>query len=107
MQTFIMATRLATGALRSPKSLEELEIAVMERIRSECPEVEWVVNYAVLGPWDYLDIFRAPDSTIATKVSTIVRTFGHAHTEIHTAIEWDEFKELVRKLPSGEIQLAS
>ena len=61
-----------------------------------------MVNYAVLGPWDYLDIFRAPDSAIATKVSTLIRTFGHAHTEVYTATEWDEYKELVRKLPSGE-----
>jgi uncharacterized protein with GYD domain len=102
-----MVTRLATSALRSPRSLEELEHRVMERVRSECPEVEWVVNYAVLGPWDYLDIFHAPDSATATKVSTLIRTFGHAHTEVYTATEWDEYKELVRKLPTGEIELAT
>ena len=61
MPTFIMLTRLATGALRSPRSLESLEKEAMERIRSECSAVEWVGNYALLGPWDYLDIFRAPD----------------------------------------------
>jgi hypothetical protein len=32
------------------------------------------------------------------KVSTIVRMFGHAHTEIWPATEWQRFKEIVRGL---------
>jgi len=100
MPTFIMFTRLASGALQSPKSLEELEKQAMERVRAECPEVEWVSNFAVLGPWDYIDVFRAPDIDAATKVSTLIRTFGHAHTETYAATEWQRFKELVRELPS-------
>lgn len=102
MPTFIMVTRLASGALRSPKSLEELEKRAMERIRSECPGVEWVGNFAILGPWDYLDIFRAPDIETATKVATLVRTFGHAHTEVWTATEWQRFKEIIRDLPGSD-----
>ena len=35
------------------------------------------------------------------KVSTIVRTFGHTHTEVWAATEWQRFKEIVRDLPSG------
>lgn len=102
MPIFIMVTRLASGALRSPRSLEELEQQAMERIRSECPDVEWVSNFAILGPWDYLDIFRAPDIETATKVSTLIRTFGHAHTEVWAATEWKRFKEIIRNLPAGD-----
>jgi uncharacterized protein with GYD domain len=58
-------------------------------------------NYAVLGPCDYLDIFQAADIEVAMKVSTIVRTFGHAHTEVWPATEWQRFKEIVRQLPGG------
>lgn len=99
MTTFIMLTRLSPDALRSPKSLEKLEQDVMDRIRSECPEVEWVHNFALLGPYDYLDVFRAEDMNTAFKVATIVRTFGHAHTEIWAAAEWKAFKDMVRHLP--------
>jgi uncharacterized protein with GYD domain len=102
MSTFIMLTQLSHGALRSPKSLEELEQQVMERIRSECPQVEWVHNFAILGPYDYLDIFSAPDMDTAFKVATIVRTFGHANTEVWAASEWKAFKDMVRHLPAGE-----
>ena len=64
--------------------------------------VEWLANYAILGPYDYLDIFRAPDVETAMKVATIVRTFGHAHTEVWAATEWKQFKEMVRNLPAAE-----
>ena len=100
MSTFILLTRLAHGALASPNSLANLEREVTERIRAKCPEVERVSSYAVLGPYDYLDVFRAPDIETATKVATIVRTFGHAET--WGATEWDSFKERVRYLPPAK-----
>jgi uncharacterized protein with GYD domain len=99
MTTFIMLTRLNTDAVRSPRSLEQLERDVMKRIREECPAVEWLSSYAVLGPCDYLDVFIADDIETAAKVSALIRTFGHAQTEIWTATEWDRFKEIVRTLP--------
>lgn len=102
MATYIMLTRITPGAVGSPKALEDLERKAMERIRTSCPDVEWVGNYAVLGRYDYLDIFRAPDIDTATKVSTLIRTFGHAQTEIWPATEWQRFKDLVRDLPGGK-----
>ena len=96
MLTFVMLTRLSPEAVRSPQALEQLERKAMERVRKECPDVQWVASYAILGPCDYLDIFRARDVETAAKVSTLIRTFGHAHSEISTATEWDRFKEIVR-----------
>jgi uncharacterized protein with GYD domain len=98
MAHYIMLTRLSPEALKSLSSLEELEKEVMERIRIECPGVIWKTSYAVLGPCDYLDVFEAPDNETATKVATLIRTFGHASTEIWAATEWSRFKELVRDL---------
>ena len=99
MTTFIMLTRLNTEAVRSPRGLEELERDVMKHVRDECPDVEWLGSYAVLGPCDYLDVFIANDIETAARVSALIRTFGHAQTEIWTATEWDRFKEIVRTLP--------
>jgi uncharacterized protein with GYD domain len=99
MATFIMLTRPSHQALRSPSSLETLSHAVMERVRADCRGVEWKAGYVVLGPADYLDIFTAPDIETATKVATIIRTFGHATTGVWGATEWDKFLELVRYLP--------
>jgi uncharacterized protein with GYD domain len=101
MGEYIMLTRLSDGAVQSPRTLEDLEKKVMERIRSECPRIEWVHNYAVLGPYDYLDVFRAPDNTEAFKVAAIIRSFGRARTEVWPASEWSGFKDLIRDLPEG------
>ena len=57
------------------------------------------VELAVLGPADYLDIFTAPGVETATKVATIIRTFGHATTEVWAATEWEKFEGLLRSLP--------
>jgi hypothetical protein len=67
MPTFIMLTRLNPDAVRSPKGLETLERDAMKRVREECPKVEWLNSYAVLGPYDYLDIFVAGDIETAAK----------------------------------------
>lgn len=102
MLTFVMLTRLAPGAMRSPSELEFLEKEVMSHIRARCPDVEWMQSLAVLGPYDYLDVFRAPDVETASKVSCMVRTFGHAHTEMWPAVDWRRFKDLVRDLRGSD-----
>jgi len=96
MMTFLMLTRLAPGTMRSPRELEVLERDVVKRIRAECPEAEWLQSFAVLGPYDYVDVFTVPSIEIATKISTLVRTYGHATTELWPALPWAHFKKVVR-----------
>lgn len=99
MLTFIMLTRLSPDALTSPATLEELEQRVEEHIRNEYPQVEWLNNFAVLGQCDYLDIFRAPDLDTAMGVATVIRTYGHASTEVWAATEWKKYKGMIQALP--------
>lgn len=101
MPVFVMLTQIEPEAVRSPGELEGLERQAMARVRKECPDVEWHSSYAVLGPHDYLDIFSAKDIDTATKVSTLVRTLGHARTELWPAVEWTHFKDVVRTLSSS------
>ncbi|RMH37201.1 MAG: GYD domain-containing protein [Nitrospirae bacterium] len=98
MAIYVMLTRLSPEALTSPQAVEELNAKVEARIKTECPNVRWLGNYAVLGPCDYLDIFEAPDSETATKVALLVRSLGHATTETWVATPWDRFVGLAREL---------
>lgn len=99
MGTFVMLTSVAPDMVSTPRVLEDLEQEAMEHIRAECPDVKWVANYATLGPYDYLDVFTAPDVATATKVSTIIRSYGGARTEIWPATEWREFKRMLHAMP--------
>lgn len=98
MSTFIMLTKLATGAPRTATNIEGLERSAVDHVRQQCPNVHWLHSYAVLGRPDYVDIFTAPDLETAMKVSAIVRTFGAADTEIWPALEWEQFKAISRSL---------
>jgi len=42
--------------------------------------------------------FEAPDSETATKVSLLVRCFGHATTETWIATPWERFLPIARGL---------
>jgi uncharacterized protein with GYD domain len=100
MALYVMATRLAGGALTSPETLERVEREVMSRVREHKLDVQWLGNYALLGPYDYLDVFEAPSNDVAMQLAALIRTFGHAHTEVWPATQWERFKDLVRELPA-------
>ena len=95
MSTYVMLTTLAPEALKSPGDLKGLERKAVDKIRKELPQVKWTSSYAILGGCDYLDIFEAPNEEQAAKVAMLVRSFGHARTELWTALNWERFEQLI------------
>ena len=55
-------------------------------------------HYALLGPYDFMDIFEAPDEEVAAKVSIITLSSGALQAESWTAIPYSRFVELVDEL---------
>jgi uncharacterized protein with GYD domain len=100
MQTFIMLTRVSPEALKSPASVEDFEKRAVSHIEQQCTEVKWLHSYVLMGPYDYLDIFTAPNFDMALKVSAMIRTFGRAHSEIWPATDWEGFKHILQSLPA-------
>jgi uncharacterized protein with GYD domain len=98
MQTFILLTRLISEEVHPSMRIEETEKRVAAKIDKYLPEVSWISNYALIGPWDYLDVFTAPDMDTAMKVSALVRHYGGAHTEMWPATQWNDFEKSLREL---------
>lgn len=99
MSTFVMVTHVAPEMGHTPQMLEALEQIATGHIRAECPDVKWLASYATLGPYNYVDIFTAPDIATATKVSTIIRSYGGANAEVWPATEWREFESMLHAMP--------
>ncbi len=99
MSTFVMLTKVSHQGMQTTNALESLEKHVMDQVRAKCPEVKWQHSYAVLGPYDYLDVFEADSVDTATKVSTLVRTMGNAEVQIWPATSWSQFKDILHTLP--------
>ena len=59
MQTFIMLTRLAPDAVKSPKALEDLERKAIEAVKAKCPKVKWKNSYAMKRFVNLMGLFPA------------------------------------------------
>jgi uncharacterized protein with GYD domain len=60
--------------------------------------VKFVAHYAVLGPYDFLDIYEAPDEETAAKVSMISLAHGADRAESWLAMPYKRLLELAREI---------
>ena len=96
MPIYILLTRIKSMLPQDAEFYLVLNDTVKEEIAERCPNVTWVSNFAVSGPYDYLDVFTAPDNDTATEVSLIVRSRGNAETEVWNATRWEKFKTIIQ-----------
>lgn len=95
MSEFILLTRLSPETMRSGVHPEADEKRVLEKIAGACPGVEWKQSFALLGAYDFMDIFSAPDIETALRVSALVRACGRSHSEVWPAISRADFKAII------------
>ena len=100
MPQFVLMTRLAPDALRDAAGRRSLGKHWIEHVRKSCPEVKWVAHYALLGPYDFMDIYEAPDIETAHKVSMISRAEGALAAESWQAMPYDRFLGLLEEVAS-------
>jgi uncharacterized protein with GYD domain len=98
MQTFVLMTKLAPEMSKQVKDQEKLGREWLEQVQQRCPEVKFVAHYALLGPYDFLDIYEAPDEETAAKVSLISLQTGAFLAESWVAIPYKRFIELAEEI---------
>ena len=98
MPTYVLMTSLSPEITRNMRNREEIGREWKKRIANQVPQVKWVAHYALLGPYDFLDIYEAPDEEAAAKVSMISLTLGAVRAESWTAIPYARFVELTKEI---------
>jgi len=95
MTTYVLLSKVAPRTSDEVRSLGERVRAFARRLSERYPEVESLSSYALLGPYDFLHIFEAPDANTAAKVALLAQVFGAGTTETLTAIPFEEFSGIV------------
>ena len=96
MPIFILATRLQNPNLVQDR--KEQGERFLKLVKEKVPNVKWIAHYAILGPYDFIDIFEADNEHEAAKVSLLSRTVGADVAESWTAIKYSGFLKLVEDL---------
>lgn len=91
MSTYVILSRLSPGAANEPSQFRRLAEKVAERIKAECPNVEWKDSYALMGRYDVLDVVEADEPTEVEKAAMILRAEAGETTETMPATPWKEF----------------
>ena len=95
MPTYIL---LSTLTAEGRKTIKERP----ERIREVNKEIEAfgakvVSQYAVLGPYDFVNVVEAPDNEVITRVSLELGARGTVHITSLVAIPIDRFIAMAKK----------
>ena len=98
MPTYILVTKLSFEIMKDIKRREVIGQQWHDQVKKNCPGVKFVAHYALLGQYDFLDIFEAKDEEEAAKVSLISMANGATHAESWTAIPYKRFLEIVQEL---------
>jgi uncharacterized protein with GYD domain len=97
MALFVLMTRLAPGSSKDAETRRAMGKEWLGKVKSVCPEVRWVSHYALLGPYDFMDIYDAPDIETAHKVSLISRSEGAVSAESWPALLYDRYLKVLEQ----------
>ena len=98
MQTYILLTKLSPEVSKQVKDRAKLGRAWLDQVKEKCPEVNFISHYALLGAYDFIDIYEAPDEDTAAKVSMISLSNGAFSSESLIAIPYKRFLELAEEI---------
>ena len=98
MQTYILLTKLAPEATYQLKDRAKTSHDWYTQVKNKCPEVKFISHYALLGQFDFLDIYEAPDVETAAKIAMISRANGAMYAESLIAIPHKRFLDLTEEI---------
>ena len=91
-------TKLSSDVYKNLKDRKKIGRNWLDMVKKKCPEVKFVAHYALLGQYDFLDIYEAPNEEVAAKVSMISLANGASRAESWTAIPYKRFLKLTQEV---------
>jgi len=104
MKTYVLMTKLSpecnhpVDVANKMKDRSKGGQAWLDEVKGKCPEVKFLAHYALLGKYDFMDIYEAPDEETAARVSLISRANGAFQVESWCAIPRSRLAEIVEAL---------
>ncbi len=98
MPTYVLMTKLSPAVLTDPRGRKTVGKEWKKLVDRTCPGVRWVAHYALLGRYDFMDIYEAPDDATAHKVSLLSLTQGAVSAESWPALPYDEFLRIAESV---------
>ena len=103
MTTFVLLSKVSAASAGEMTDLVEMDELFDEELAESLPEVRRISSYALLGTYDFMHIFEAPNAATAAKVALLANRFGVSSTQPLTAIPFSEFKELAQDVSRIQI----
>jgi len=95
MTIFILLSKISLEGAKNVQSLGQMDQEFQRQLKAKFPEVKRIASYALLGGYDFLHIFEAPDAKVAARVALLANAFGVSSTETLTAIPFEEFHKML------------
>ncbi len=105
MRTVVMMTKITAGDAELVEVGSKLKNRAndvrfwMEKICEMCPGVTFKAHYALLGQWDFMDIYEAPDEATIAQVSLYIKSQGAFQVESWLAIPYDQITGPAKSQP--------
>jgi uncharacterized protein with GYD domain len=98
MPTYVLMTKLSPTAMKDPRGRRRAGQDWKAKVQRLVPGIEWKSHYALLGPYDFMDVYEAPDDAAAMRVSLLSRELGAQSAESWPAMSYDSFLTLAEQV---------
>lgn len=98
MPTYILMTKLSPDVSAKIHDRASIGQTWIDRVKKSCPGVKFLDHYGLLGPYDFISIYEAPDNETAAKVSMISLAQGALQAESWAAIPYHRVVELAEEI---------
>jgi len=88
MPIYILMSKLTASAMTGTAGRARTGQQWKRQVEEACPGIRWLAHYALLGQYDFMDIYEVPDGAMAFKVSLLSLEHGAVSAESWPALDY-------------------